>query len=1014
MKALPKVRRLLLLAFVASLGVGTAPPRPAVAESQERGLGVEFEDGAQAPAYGWSQDDGCPARTGASAAKALRGPLERAWKVATQEGPIEGEPLAWKDRVFVVERGPKRRVLRALLAATGADRGRVIVDATAPLFPSVGEGRILLRTSPTVVEAFSVGDTMLSRRWKIVAKEGIGAATMLRDEVYVVRDGVLERWKFGTAAPTWPKNADRSDGVKVERDRIAAGAAATPPRYPRPSLRGPSVFVTSGHDLIEVDRASGAEKGRVVFEGDVDPEQSRIVVGSGEVFVRRGLPATAEAADTLDFSRSSPGSMEARLGLTLPSGLATVGAAWVGVVETDGTRRLSGTRASGDAFEFAGEGLHDEFVAPVPPTYVPGTVYVGLRAFAVPSLNVLRASAPAVLSRAIPLRDRVIVVESPTTVSAWRETHVGEDRLLVRPPGLAAAPAADPKGAGAPAGTGPSSAPVALKGCKAVLDDGRVLEGPFTYDPKANAFRSTKPGELPSCPARAVQAVLTNDAPRRVVLAFRAQEAAAGVATILRSETAKAILALVPAAVAAGDAELARRVLASAVERGAADAEVGAADALVSALEASPHPKDDAKAAEVETQFAALERREADALVEVADAMPKDAPGEVAVALVKEAVERVPRHEGAAKWVRAHLPKELPVTEPLVLDDWLDFISVRQRLKVRVWGVNKETREPWGSDGYVPSQDSRLFNDFWAARSMWPGDVDVVAFECGPLVVFSPLERPGAIVKCLALGRLVSDTLDQSFSPMGPPKKESENLILHLYSNRDQYLEASRPSGEAERHDGLENTAGHYSPGENVTRMFFPDDEEADEVPGVYAHELTHHWIERRRPGTEAGDRSSATPGYFVVEGFADFVRGFVFDVSARKANPENPRADYADVLSGIAPESLIPWPRLLTMTQKEFHDLSFDDRIPVARRWRLGPLSATVPMVLFYDQASATCAYLWLAENGKYRKALLDFVYAYYGGKAQADTLAKSTGLAPEDLGKRVVAWCHELVKKG
>ena len=33
----------------------------------------------------------------------------------------------------------------------------------------------------------------------------------------------------------------------------------------------------------------------------------------------------------------------------------------------------------------------------------------------------------------------------------------------------------------------------------------------------------------------------------------------------------------------------------------------------------------------------------------------------------------------------------------------------------------------------------------------------MVALECGPLVVFSPLERPGAIVRCLALGRLVAE-----------------------------------------------------------------------------------------------------------------------------------------------------------------------------------------------------------------------------------------------------------------
>jgi len=201
--------------------------------------------------------------------------------------------------------------------------------------------------------------------------------------------------------------------------------------------------------------------------------------------------------------------------------------------------------------------------------------------------------------------------------------------------------------------------------------------------------------------------------------------------------------------------------------------------------------------------------------------------------------------------------------------------------------------------------------------------------------------------------------------------------------------------------------------------MFFPDDGDEEDfgMSGVYAHELTHHWIERRRPTPAAGDsrdRSSSTPGYWVVEGFADFVRGFVFDVDGQRATAENPRAEYADCLAGIAGESLIPWPKHLTMSQEEFGKLSMGNPVPVPRRFRLGPHGRTVDKILFYDQGAAVCAYLYLAEAGKHRKALLDYVYAYYQGKAKADTLERSTGMTSDELGKRVVAWCKELVKKG
>jgi hypothetical protein len=143
-------------------------------------------------------------------------------------------------------------------------------------------------------------------------------------------------------------------------------------------------------------------------------------------------------------------------------------------------------------------------------------------------------------------------------------------------------------------------------------------------------------------------------------------------------------------------------------------------------------------------------------------------------------------------------------------------------------------------------------------------------------------------------------------------------------------------------------------------------------------------------------------------------VKGFVFDVDRRRAAPENPRADYVDVVSAIAPEAMIPWPRLLTLTQADFADLSVTDVVRLPRRFHLGPETGTVPKVLFYDQSAAVCAYLYLSEGQKHRKALLDYVYAYYAGKAKPDTLERSTGLSSEELGKRVVAWCKELAKKG
>src|SRR5207249_2784132 len=142
-----------------------------------------------------------------------------------------------------------------------------------------------------------------------------------------VRDGVLERWAYGASAPTWPKSPEAADAVRVERD-AAGAAAAAPPRFPRPSLRGSSVYVTSGHDLVEVDRATGATRGRASFDEDVAPEAARVVVASGAVFVRRATPGAPAEADALHVARTSPGTFEARARVPLRAGLATAGPVW--------------------------------------------------------------------------------------------------------------------------------------------------------------------------------------------------------------------------------------------------------------------------------------------------------------------------------------------------------------------------------------------------------------------------------------------------------------------------------------------------------------------------------------------------------------------------------------------------------------------------------------------------------------------------------------------------------------
>src|SRR5205809_3461602 len=80
----------------------------AAGESQRGPSSITWVEGARAPVDAWLQDDGCAARTGATATPVFTGPREAAWKFEVK-GEIEGEPLAWRGKTFVVEKtGTKR------------------------------------------------------------------------------------------------------------------------------------------------------------------------------------------------------------------------------------------------------------------------------------------------------------------------------------------------------------------------------------------------------------------------------------------------------------------------------------------------------------------------------------------------------------------------------------------------------------------------------------------------------------------------------------------------------------------------------------------------------------------------------------------------------------------------------------------------------------------------------------------------------------------------------------------
>jgi hypothetical protein len=330
-----RIRGFLLLA------AALATPAARAADKDRGSSAIKWADGARAVTDTWMQDDGCPARTGATETEPLTGPREVAWKFNVT-GEVEGEPLAWKGRVFVVEKAGNRRTLHVLSTSTGVEKYKQAFDTTLPLAPCLSDGRILMRTAARTLQAFAVGEKALASRWTFNAKSSLGAPTALRDEVYVVVDGVLSRLTFGSAEPIWPKGGAtpvKADGVPVVGVPAAGKTPALPPstEYPRPSVRDTSVFLATGNRLVEVDRKDGSMRREGRLPEKADPRLARVIVGLADVMVVCGTKFTdgGRDADTVRLGLADSGPFDQHPSLAMPFGLASLGRDWVGAVATE-------------------------------------------------------------------------------------------------------------------------------------------------------------------------------------------------------------------------------------------------------------------------------------------------------------------------------------------------------------------------------------------------------------------------------------------------------------------------------------------------------------------------------------------------------------------------------------------------------------------------------------------------------------------------------------------------------
>lgn len=993
------------------LSAASTLPSPQTPVEEE---GEPTEVGALAPAGAWVTHGGSPARTRASATRPLRGTPRLSWGLEAP-GPIEGDPVVWGNLIAVGYRDESgRSVLLSDLRDGSEIKTLAFPDARASLGLCLWKHTLLVRASPTELRAFRVGTGGARPVWSY-GGEHLGEPLLFGDEVYVLEGGSLSRLTVGSDEPVWTSQEQQ---------------------HGRPSLRGEDVFVPSRvGDTFAIDRlgrASGDLRKRytpvsaeVGLPRSKRPGTTFVSVQASGIVIYLEEPlemANGLSSPSLFEPFDNPGPHEAFQSSWLFHGTeATEVASGFMTQALDEESRFSWLIGSGKGYiPLANVDNHADLARDgcMPARSGSGVYFAGVAAD-LESMGVLWRIGEGVEAM-IPAREAVLVRRGERGLEAWRE------RDLVA--GSTLAESASEEGPGDRIVDG-----------SAVLLDGTIERGDFEFRELSTGTclrwlrREGSSSDLRRKPQHPIEEVLlVLDGEERVVFAPRATALLRGSTRLVEEELASQFTELATDALPAKDFDLVAALVDRAREFGADD------KALKRPLGSLARKRGDGakariedRAAEIEARWTALEDVPPGRLLAMARALSTEEhdlrfqllrgalgwnpnheasieealalPMELRFQLLRDVLTQDPENAGIATAVRGMLPDTIDPPEPFATGEWIDYLEAVSRTSVRI----VDPPEPTGDLSFG---ERRLGK----ATLHWRKDLK--GFETEHLFVITPVERPGSLARCLAVGELVCATLDEIFEGQGSAVRDERfPLVVYLCESRKEYLrQAARNTG----HAGLSWTAGYFDPRENVSRLFLPDgDESFEEVTSVLVHELTHQWLQNRCPlftSQQAREKygKPLTKGHWVVEGFASLIEEFIFDTASWTWTSDNPNSRRRD-LTVAAPEGArIPWEHLFGSDHRDFARFDKKPEIRIPLRTKLGRVAPASEISLFYAQSQTACYYLFAGDDGAHRPALLEYVGAYYRGDADQLDVEECFGMTPEELGERAIRFAEASIE--
>lgn len=985
-----------LIGWMAALLLLLAPHHTAEAEGEARA------EGAPAPRGCWTMAGGCPARTGMTLSPGIRGPLQKTWTFdpGSEGAVVEGEPCVWQDRVFVITRQAGRtRSLHVLSLFDGTPLAKPVAFKDASAQPlGVWNEQVLVQPAANELALYAMRRGRLRKTWSTKTEATIYWPIVFDDHVYANVGGAITCWSTTSRKPRWE---------------------AQGPFFGQLALRGGSVLGLRGDELgnlfaVPIDRQTGQHrKGEFIgphITKSVPPVDYEALVtlhtlsvfirwprpvrgGSGGLFNttvlnRIGFGTSADILQFRTLANYDRLPVETRKGwlstfMDDKPRARALAQMWRDPENKDSSR--VGILAKGER----SSAWHAE---QAPHAVAGNLAYIGARSVDLGNQEVFWQRPMELAERPVPVEGTLLLVDGSRTLSAWRARGAssGEGLFL----GVAHA-----------IGTEAATAALEFEKGIVLLVDGSTHDEAFSVAADGATWTLTrKVGRREirkEHPTRSVVAAM--DGEGRLIYTNTPSAPERSIARLIFVRRAEDYAKLAREAASANAPALTARILDAAEARGADEKRLAYPKRQLEAMLKRPRTLKERSRDKVLEKLKTWAEEDAAARENALVATLEDPRWTIQRRFIRTLLARGKDPKRAQELVKARIPAFLPKPASFKTADWIDLVDSLQHVEARM--IPKPTSE---------RDISRSEREYGSALHTWRQDL--VALEAGDLLVLTPLKQPGRLAGCLAMGSLVTQALTKFFAGGEHVRKNVWPMPLHLFENKKTYQiktdQRVRGGSKEAREALIENSAGHYSPSDGVSRIFLPERSDAwGSVMSTYTHELVHHWIEARCPlwkESEAASRSH-TPGYWIVEGIATVFEEFDWDLEARTWSMDNPRAHSLDVVANAQPDQLLPWSALYEMPQDTFGRLRWkeDAHILVPMRWRLGWRSVTTPRRLFYEQSSATCHYL-LSLGDKGHDALRAFVVAYYTGRmpGKGKAITSIMGISAEELGKRVVAF--------